>query len=215
MTEEEKKIRHKKQQKEWREKNHSRVLELKNRWYKKNAEKLREESRQYRKNNPEKVKKTQKDCNSKPKRIKKQKKYIENWKNSRTPESIKKNKDRRMVWERNKIKNDNLYKLTRMARAVIRCAFRNKGKKKSSKSQKILGCTFKQFKLHIEKQFESWMNWDNHGVYTGRYNETWQIDHIIPMETAKTVEDIIRLNHYTNLRPLCSKKNSEKHSKLI
>jgi hypothetical protein len=35
-------------------------------------------------------------------------------------------------------------------------------------------------------------------------NKSWDIDHIIPISSAKTKEDIIRLNHYTNLQPLCS-----------
>ena len=39
------------------------------------------------------------------------------------------------------------------------------------------------------------MTLDNHGTY-------WEIDHIIPLATATTEEDIIRLNHYTNLQPL-------------
>ena len=33
------------------------------------------------------------------------------------------------------------------------------------------------------------------------------IDHIIPISTAKTEEEIIKLNHYSNLQPLCSYTN--------
>jgi 5-methylcytosine-specific restriction endonuclease McrA len=56
----------------------------------------------------------------------------------------------------------------------------------------------------------NWMSWSNHGSYTGGYEETWQYDHIIPISEAKTYEEVIKLNHYTNFRPLCSKKNLEK-----
>jgi hypothetical protein len=54
------------------------------------------------------------------------------------------------------------------------------------------------------------MNWNNHGnpidgIYT--INKTWDIDHIIPLSSAKTEEDIIKLNHYTNLKPLCTYYN--------
>lgn len=35
----------------------------------------------------------------------------------------------------------------------------------------------------------------------------WQIDHIVPTSIAKTKEEIILLNHYTNLRPLWNLEN--------
>lgn len=52
------------------------------------------------------------------------------------------------------------------------------------------------------------MNWNNMGgkIITEQ-NTGWDIDHIIPISTAKTEEDIIKLNHYSNLRPLCSYYN--------
>jgi len=53
------------------------------------------------------------------------------------------------------------------------------------------------------------MNWDNHGLYNGKFNYGWDIDHIIPISSGKTEEDIFRLNHYTNLQPLCSKVNRD------
>jgi 5-methylcytosine-specific restriction endonuclease McrA len=54
------------------------------------------------------------------------------------------------------------------------------------------------------------MTWENQGKCMSNYNETWQLDHIIPISNAKSIEDVIKLNHYTNLRPLCSKLNLEK-----
>ena len=54
------------------------------------------------------------------------------------------------------------------------------------------------------------MNWENYGKYEkDKYNVGWDIGHIIPLKTAKTEEDIIRLNNYTNLKPLCSKINRD------
>lgn len=61
----------------------------------------------------------------------------------------------------------------------------------------------------MESKFEDWMSWDNQGLYNGELNYGWDIDHIIPISTAKNEEDIIRLNHYTNLQPLCSKVNRD------
>jgi len=78
---------------------------------------------------------------------------------------------------------------------------------KKSTTYEILGCTIEEFKLHLESNFESWMNWDNRGLYNGELNYGWDIDHIIPISSATSEEDVIRLNHYTNLQPLCSYVN--------
>ena len=83
------------------------------------------------------------------------------------------------------------------------------GYTKKSKTYQILGCSFNDFKLHIENQFETWMNWDNYGLYNGELNYGWDIDHIIPLKIAITEDDVIKLNHYTNLQPLCSKINRD------
>jgi hypothetical protein len=59
--------------------------------------------------------------------------------------------------------------------------------------------------------FEPWMTWENRGLYNGELNYGWDIDHRIPLASANTEEDIIRLNHFTNLQPLCSYTN--RHTK--
>ena len=95
-------------------------------------------------------------------------------------------------------------------RRDISNSFKRNGYKKTSKTCEILGCTFEEFKTHIENQFEPWMNWSNYGNWNGipeTINSAWDIDHIVPLCTAKSVEDIIHLNHYTNLQPLCSYEN--------
>ena len=48
------------------------------------------------------------------------------------------------------------------------------------------------------------MNWNNYGIYNGEENYGWDLDHIIPLSSGKCEEDVIRLNHYTNIQPLCS-----------
>ena len=53
------------------------------------------------------------------------------------------------------------------------------------------------------------MSWNNKGLYNGEFNFGWDIDHIIPLSSGKTEEDIIKLNHYTNLQPLCSRINRD------
>lgn len=39
------------------------------------------------------------------------------------------------------------------------------------------------------------------------HNVLMGINHIIPISSAKTIEDVIRLNHYTNFQPLDSYEN--------
>lgn len=85
-------------------------------------------------------------------------------------------------------------------------------KNQKIKSVEILGCTFNEFKQHIELLWKPWMNWDNYGNPKDgilEFNKTWDLDHIIPISSANTEEDVIRLNHYTNFQPLCSKVNRE------
>ena len=52
------------------------------------------------------------------------------------------------------------------------------------------------------------MTWNNRGLYnSSKLNYGWDIDHKIPLDSAKTEDDLIRLNHYSNLQPLCSYTN--------
>ena len=71
----------------------------------------------------------------------------------------------------------------------------------------ILGCTCDEFIDYIKSKFKEDMTIDNHGE--------WHLDHIIPLATAKTEEDVIRLNHHTNFQPLWAFDNLSKGSKII
>lgn len=84
-----------------------------------------------------------------------------------------------------------------------------------TKTFQILGCTYNEFKLHLESKFQPWMNWDNRGPHNGTPDYGWDIDHIIPLKTATCESDIIRLNHYTNLQPLCSYINRDVKRSMI
>jgi hypothetical protein len=104
---------------------------------------------------------------------------------------------------------DNKFKLTSRIRALVRNSIKFSGHTKRSNTSKIIGCSFEEFKYYLESKFEEWMNWENYGKYNGELNYGWDIDHIIPLSSAETEEDIIRLNHFTNLQPLCSKLNRD------
>lgn len=100
---------------------------------------------------------------------------------------------------------DPKYKLMDSLRARLYSVL---GGSRSRHTLDVLGCSSDELKQHLERQFESWMTWENMG---GRHilgpNITWDIDHITPISSAQTEEDVYRLSHYTNLRPLCSYNN--------
>jgi hypothetical protein len=84
---------------------------------------------------------------------------------------------------------------------------KNKGVKKKLKTHETLGCTYEYFKSRLESLWEPWMSWENYGLYNGELNYGWDIDHIIPISSAKTEEELLKLNHFSNLQPLCSYTN--------
>ena len=126
-----------------------------------------------------------------------------------------KNKDRlreyKRNWKINRKKSDPLFKFDCNIRKSITKSFK-KGTnqfKKNAKTEDILGCTIYEFSKYIESKFLDGMTLDNHGLYG------WHLDHIIPLSTAKTEEDVISLNHYTNFQPLWAKDNLNKSDKII
>lgn len=102
-------------------------------------------------------------------------------------------------------KADPLFKLIENIRSLVNASFKNKNTKKDTKTESILGCSFEEFKSHIESQFQLGMSWDNRRL--------WHIDHIMPVSMAKTEDEIIRLNHHRNLRPLWAHENLSKSDK--
>ena len=53
------------------------------------------------------------------------------------------------------------------------------------------------------------MNWDNRGYCeTNEYDCSWHLDHIIPVNYAKTEEEVYLINHWSNFQPLCGKYNT-------
>lgn len=109
-------------------------------------------------------------------------------------------------YHKSRRQTDISYRLRHNMGAMVRNALKNKHDKKS-KSYEIIGMTSGELKIYIESKFESWMNWGNYGKYNGTIKYGWDIDHIIPISSANTEEDILRLCHYTNLQPLCSYTN--------
>jgi len=128
----------------------------------------------------------------------------------------KKNAQRRREYLKTYIKermaSDPAFKLQRVLRK------RTKGvlarlfiSKTFQKHERFLGCTLLELKEHIEKQFEPWMTWQNHGKYG------WHVDHIKPLSKfdLSDPKQFAEASHYTNLRPLHWRENLSKHAKEI
>lgn len=152
--------------------------------------------------------------NNKEKRIK----YIKEYSKINTEDINKKsrnyyaNNTKKVIqnsvkYKKNRRKTDEVYRITDNVRKAILKSFSSINQKKNTKTLNILGCSFVEFKKYIESKFENWMSWDNYGKYNGQPNYGWDLDHIIPISSAKTINDVIRLNHYTNFQPLCSYNN--------
>lgn len=77
-----------------------------------------------------------------------------------------------------------------------------------SKTFSLVGITPKELKEYIESLFKEGMSWENYGLYG------WHIDHIIPLASANSEEEIYKLCHYTNLQPLWAEENLSKGSKI-
>jgi len=84
-----------------------------------------------------------------------------------------------------------------------------KSNPKTTQTTKLVGCSIDELKHHIENQFQTGMTWDNWEQFG------WHLDHIIPLSSAKTKEEMESLCHYTNLQPLWWRDNLEKRDKII
>lgn len=122
-------------------------------------------------------------------------------------------KHKRLAYLKRKWEEDPLYRCkhvlsSSIASAAIRSSvklpFKTKFGIKQPILEKVIGCTVEQFVAYFDSLFQPGMTWSNHG--------TWHIDHIKPVATANTIEEVERLNHYTNLQPLWARDNIAKGS---
>ena len=106
--------------------------------------------------------------------------------------------------------SDPIFRFTANVRSRVGKAFNIAGYTKKSKTFDMIGIPHGEFIIHMTSQFKPWMTMENHGnplFKEFEFDLTWDGDHIIPMKAARNEEDVIRLNHYTNFQPLCSRYN--------
>jgi len=160
-------------------------------------EKYREASRKYYQNNIDKEReRLRRYRQSNPDKVREQqRKYAEA------------NTDKKRERERNRYSSDPFYALKIRQRSRIKNAFRRKRFKKGTFTEKMIGCSWEFFYNYIEHQFTKGMTWDN--------RSEWHIDHIIPLSSARSADEAIKLCHFSNLRPLWAEQNLEKGCRIV
>ena len=182
--------------------------------YKKsNSDKIKEQIKQYNKkrseekkiwskSNIEKVNESRKKWNQNNKEIRQEYLKIYN------REYYEKNKEKRLEYSKEKQKfyreTKPLYKLKSNLRRRINRFIKNK----TNSTEDILGINFEDFSKYFESKFTEGMSWELIGVNI-------HIDHIIPLSSAKTEEELYKLCHYTNLQPLWAEDNLKKGGRYL
>jgi hypothetical protein len=113
------------------------------------------------------------------------------------------NESRRTNYK-SRIETDELYAVKHYLRSVVSGAFKRIGQHKPTDTLKLLGCTWLEAKVHIEKLFVEGMSWNNHGE--------WHIDHIRPVSSF-SLNELHLMNNINNLQPLWAKENLTKYNK--
>ena len=126
------------------------------------------------------------------------------WKKIKKERDAKKRYDR---WKR-RWNEDETFALTVRLLNLIRNSFRRGGYTKFEKrTESIVGMDYASFKEYLESNFVDGMSWVHRGE--------WHIDHIIPLSSANTEEELISLCHYSNLQPLWGEDNIRKSNKIL
>lgn len=199
----------------YRKNNPDKIRDTSKKYWNNNRQNLIKKNRQYYENNLDKCLRSRRDwyISNKAGHLEYQKQYRKD--NAvRLLEAKKiyviKNKEkclqRRRKYINGRLNTDPLFKLCNNVRIRTRQAIKSKNFKKNKRTLDIVGCTIEELAIHLEKQFQPDMSWDNHG--------DWHIDHKIPLASANTEEEIYALCHYTNLQPLWAEDNLKKSDKI-
>lgn len=118
-----------------------------------------------------------------------------------------KNPNYKKEWSHIKSNTNIIFKLKKNMRSRLGLFLNLKNVTKNNKTFNIIGCSPEFLKEYLEAKFVNNMCWENR-------NE-WHIDHIIPLSSAKTEEEMYKLCHYTNLQPLWAEDNLKKSNKIL
>ena len=113
-------------------------------------------------------------------------------------------------YHKNRKTQDAVYGFAKNVRRLIQHAYVGFGTLKNTKTKTILGLdNWNEFHKYLTSTFES-----NYKRSFNSQIDIVHIDHITPLSTAKSLEDVVLLNHFTNLQLLLAKDNMAKSDKL-
>jgi hypothetical protein len=115
----------------------------------------------------------------------------------------------RNIYQLNKRNSDPIFRTICNLRSRLSRFCNSIVEEKTFKTLDSIGLNKSEFKEYIESMFVDGMSWNNYG----KGDDKWSIDHIKPLCTAKTEEDVFILNHYTNLQPMWNPQNFSKGGK--
>ena len=118
-------------------------------------------------------------------------------------------KRRKQDYRRHRYNTEPLFKLRENLRSLIGISLNRQGYSKQSKTHEILGADIDTVFAHLQDSFKVnyKIEWDD------KYLNLLHIDHTVPINTSVNEQDMVKLNHYSNLQYLWSKHNLEKSSK--
>jgi hypothetical protein len=138
---------------------------------------------------------------------------MRNWSKSEKGQQYKKEynekyKPIRNAREKERCKEDPIYRLKKNVRCRVYDALKNQGQK-STRKIKYLGLSVPLYMKWLEYQFDENMNWDNYGKY-------WEIDHIKPLNSfnLENEDEIYEAFDWKNTGPLEASENSKKKDKV-
>jgi len=194
--------------------------------YDADPEKNREAARKYRADNPEKAKERSRAGHEKfrereraqanqwnKNNREKANASVRRWRN-KNPEKAREyvrdwarnNRDKANAYRKEKHATDPKFAMAMRCRSRLGYALKAKGFKKESKTSEMLGCSWDHLCAHLEYQFTETLGWHNRHL--------WHIDHIIPLASAKTMEDLMVLARWENLQPMWGPDNFAKGAKM-